>query len=141
MRNKKYRPVKLWIFIILFIIAFTLLNIFLLDGWRKVVMSIALGTLTIIMPFLFTYYFEIKDDRIIIKHGLSSFNKKYRSSFKTRIILIDEIKCLKLVDKRKVIVIILKNDISIYFPIGGYFHSSEIANLIYDVNKQIHKQS
>ncbi|MCH5172522.1 MAG: hypothetical protein J1F31_06825 [Erysipelotrichales bacterium] len=101
MRNKKYRPVKLWLILISFVILFAFFGIFLLNGWRQIVMLISVGLIAISMALTFTYYFEIKDDRVIIRHGLSSFNKKYRSSFKTRIILINEINSLDLSDGGK----------------------------------------
>lgn len=137
MRNKKYRPVKLWIILISCIILFAFLGIFLLDGWEQIIMLIGVGLITIGMALTFTYYFEVKADRIIIRHGLSSFNKKYRSSFKTRIILINEINSIDLSDWEKAIVINLKDANSIYFPISGYFHHSEIVKLVYDIKKQL----
>ena len=137
MRNKRYRPVKLWIILISVIIIFAFFGIFLLDSWRQIVMLIGVGLITICMALTLTYYFEIKDDRIIIRHGLSSFNKKYRSSFKTRIILINEINSIDLSDWEKAIVINLKDANSICFPISGYFHHSEIVKLVYDIKKQL----
>ena len=105
MRNKRYRPIKLWIILILFIVVFCLFGIFILDGWKKTVMLICAGLIAIGMILLFTYYFEVKDDMILIRQGISSFNKKYRSSFKTRTILINEINTLDLSEGGKAIII------------------------------------
>ena len=137
MRNKKYRPIKLWIILIVFIAVFWIFGIFVLDGWKRIVMLIGVGLITISITLLFTYYFEVKDDMILIRHGLSSFNRKYRSSFKTRTILINEINNLDLSDSGKAIIINLKNGDSIQFMITGYFNHTEIVKLVYDIKKQI----
>ncbi len=85
-----------------------------------------------------SYFFEVKEDRILIRHGLSSFNRQYRSNFKTRTIMIKEINSIDIRDKGKTIIFGLKGEIEIYFQIGGYFNKNEIINLFYDVKKQIY---
>lgn len=137
MRNKIYRPIKLWLTLLVAII-FSIVLILILSGWKQIVSIIILSGLLIFMPVLLTYYFKITNDSIIIRHGLSSYSKKYRSSFKTRIILIDEINGLDVRDSGRAIVINLKNGNEIYFPIGGYFNRNEIVRLVYDVKKQIY---
>jgi len=135
MKNKKYVPLKLWIILILIILGSILAGIFLFDGLKKIVMFVGAGSLSFIMPLLFTYYFEVKEDRVIIRHGLSSFNKQYHSSFKTITILFEDINDIDIRNNGDAIIIILKDGSSIYFPIGGYFNRSEIINLFYQIKK------
>ena len=138
MRNKKYRPVKLWLLLGGLLLIGVPSFCFFEPGWEKWLGLFSCAGLFFGLIICFTYWFEVKEDRIIIRHGLSSFNKKYISSFKTRTIMICDIQSMDLWDFGKAIVICLKDGNDIYFPIGGYFHHAEIVRLVYEVKKQIY---
>lgn len=136
MRNKKYRPIKLWI-ILLLITLIVPLSLIFVEGWKKYVILMC-GIVSILGLFMcLSYFFEVKEDRILIRHGLSSFNRQYRLNFKTRIIMIKDINSIDIRDNGKTIIFGLKGEIEIYFQIGGYFNKNEIINLFCDVKKQI----
>ena len=138
MRNKKYRPVKLWLILGL-VLLITPLSWSSDYALRKYLSFFCFVGLLLVLILCFTYWFEVKEDRIIIRHGLSSFDKQYSSNFKTRTIMICDINSIDIRDSGKVIIISLKNGSSVCFPIGGYFHHSEIIRLFYEVKKQIYK--
>ena len=149
MRNKKYRPYKLWLILIgVLLIAFPV-AIFMDEGRLRITMILCLAILVVFTPLCFTYKFEIKNDRVLIRHALSSFNKQYRSSFKTRTIFINEMRTIYIddisINKFKVndirVRIVLTNGTEISFPISGYFNHREIRALIADVQKQINECS
>ena len=134
---KKYRPIKL-LLILLALIAFgVLFGAFLMDGWKKVVMLIC--TLVILFAFVLcaTYFIQFQDDKIIIRHGLSSFNKSYSSNFKTRRILICDIDDLLINSSTQSIIIRLKNGANILLNVNGYFNASEIINEFARIKKQL----
>ncbi len=110
-----------------------------MDGWKKYLFFCCSVITLIGLIICLTYWFEVKEDKILIKHCLSSYNKQYRSSFKTRIIMINDINSIDVRDFDKTIIINLNNNNSICFQIGGYFNRSEIIQLFYEVKKQINK--
>ena len=137
MRYKKYRPFKAWLILVLSVSMFVFLALFLLDGWQKILILTVSGVLIAVMFFLFSYYFQVTEDRILLRHGVSSSNKQLQSYFQTKTILITEINTIDLIDSGQSIAISLKNGNSICFSIGGYFNRTEIIKLIYDIKKQI----
>ena len=68
---KKYRPIKLWIILIILIAFGVLFGVFLMDGWKQVLMLICTGIMFIVFILCTTYYIQFQTDRIIIRHGLS----------------------------------------------------------------------
>ena len=139
MRNKKYRPIKLWVILILVILILVPASIFLMDGWKRhVVLSCGISVFVGLIVCL-TYWFEVKEDCILIRHGLSSFNKQYRLSFKTRVIMIDDIKSIEVGKAGKSIIFYLKDTSAICFQIGGYYNRTEVIGLFNKVKDQIAK--
>ena len=113
-------------------------GILLFYGLKQILVICSSILIILFMPLLFSYYFMVTDDSIIIRHGLSSFQKKYRSSFKTRVIMIKDINGLDVENGGKAIMFNMKDGGSIYFSIGGYFNRGEIIRLVYDVKKQVY---
>lgn len=136
MRNKKYRPVKLWLILGgIILLIFPCVPFF--PGWKKVVSIIGLIIIFFALVFAFTYCFEVTDRSIIIKHRVSSSNKKYRSPFiKAKVIeiKIEDISNIGICNDH--IVITLKDYDEIFLSIGGYFHRSELVQLVQEIKKQ-----
>lgn len=129
---------KIWLILGLVLLIAVPPSLFSSSELRKYISLFCFVVLFLGLILCFTYWFEVKEDRIIIRHGLSSFDKQYCSSFKTRTIMICDINSIDIRDSGKVIIISLKSDNSVCFPIGGYFHHSEIIRLFYEVKKQIY---
>lgn len=134
---KKYRPIKLLLILIILITIGAVLGIFLLGGWKKIVMLVC----TVIMLFAFalcaTYYIQFQNDRILIMHGLSSFNKLYRSNFKTRCFLICDIADISINYSSSYVIIRLKDGNNILLSLGGYFNASEIIDQFKVIKNQL----
>lgn len=83
MRNKKIRPVKLYLFLIIAPILTIPLIIYFFDGSLKSFIAILLESLFIVVGFPnFANYIEVKNETIEIKHGVFSSNSKYNSFHK-----------------------------------------------------------
>lgn len=138
---KKYRPIKLWI-ILLFLISFgVLFGVFLMDGWKRVLMLIYTGIMFIVFILCTTYYVQFQADRIIIRHGLSSFNKSYRSSMKTRHILFNNIKSILINHSNKYVIISLKDGNNILFSFTGYFKIEQIVSEFRKIDYELKKNN
>ena len=140
MRNKKYRPIKAWIFLSTFFGIIFLSSLVIMDGWKKYAVLFCSFILLGALIISFTYWFEVKENQIVIRHALSSFNKQYRSSFKTRTIMINDISSIEIRDSGKTVIINLKNTNSLALNIGGHFNRSEIIQLMNEVNQQVKEQ-
>ena len=137
MRNKKYRPVKLWIIMFFFVVLFALIGFLLLKGWKKIAMLSVAGLLLVSTIVTLTFYIEAKKESLIIGHGLWSKDKRHRSSFTIKTIPIKDIAGLELIRKGRAIVINLKDGNHVIIPIGGYLNRLEIIRLVYDIKKQL----
>ncbi|MBQ8164363.1 MAG: hypothetical protein IJZ94_00915 [Clostridia bacterium] len=138
MKNKKYRPVKIWIVLSAVILIGLPFGLFLLDGWKKIVMLLCVLFSFFYLIICLTYWFEVKEDRILIRQGLSSFDEQYRSDFKTRTIMIENIKDIDFRNSGNDIIFTLNDGNAIYFTIGGYCNRTEIVTLISEIKKQIY---
>ena len=108
MRNKKYRPIKLQIMLsTILIVCFPFL--FLFDGWEKIAAPFVYVLILVGTIVTFFYGFEVKDDRIIIRHGTTSSYKGFSTNFKRQIILIQDITNIEMEDDGKAIRIDFKN--------------------------------
>ena len=99
-----------------------------MDGWKRILMLVCTGIMFIVFISCTTYYIQFQTDKIVIKHGLSSFNKSYRSNMKTRYILFSNIKNLSINHSGKYVVINLKDGNNIMFYFNGYFAVDQIAS-------------
>lgn len=136
MKNKKYRPFKLWIILIAAVLLGIIATV-AFNGWLKILVLVCTSALFLVLILCLTYWFEVKEDRIIIRHGISSYDKQYRSNFKTRTILFENIACIDLRNSGRDVVIGLKDGKAILFTISGYSHRNEIVKLVYEIKKQI----
>ncbi len=135
MRNKKYRSWKGILIVIGLGIIEIVLGIILFSGFKRIC-CIIFGSITISSAILFfIQYFEIQNDRIIVR-GANSLVKNYDSSFRKFVFMFDEIKDI-CVEQRKIVWITLKDDTSISIPIQGRLRRNEIIGLIYEVRAQI----
>ena len=125
---KKYRPIKLWIILLILITVGILFGGFLMDGWKRVLMLICTVIMFIVFLLCTTYYIQFQTDRLVIRHGLSSFNRSYRSSIKTRYILFSNIKNLLINHSSKYVVINLKDGNNIMVSFNGYFKVNQIVS-------------
>ena len=134
---KKYRPIKLWFILLMLISGGISFGIFLMDGWKQILMLICTSTMFITFLLTTTYYIEFQNDKIVIKHGLSSFNRTYRSNLKTRYILFSDINDLSINYSNKHVIISLKNGNNILFSLNGYFKPFEIADKFKDIKNKL----
>ena len=125
---KKYRPIKLWIILLILITVGILFGGFLMDGWKRVLMLVCTVIMFIVFILCTTYYVQFQTDRLVIRHGLSSFNRSYRSNIKTRYILFSDIKNLSINQASKYVVINLKDGNNIMFSFNGYFKVNQIVS-------------
>ena len=134
---KKYRPIKLLIILLAVILLGILLGGFLLNGWKRIV--VIAGTSVIVGAFILglTYFIQFRDDKVVIKHGLSSFNKSYHSNLKTRHILHADIYNISINYSNKYVIISLKNGANIMLTLNGYFSSYEIMKEFEKINNKI----
>lgn len=125
---KKYRPTKLLLILLAVITLGILFGVLLVDDWKRIVIHIC----TFVMIFAFilctTYFIQFQNDKVIIRHGLSSFNKSYRSNFKTRCFLICDIADISINYSSSYVIIRLKDGNNILLSLGGYFNASEIID-------------
>lgn len=125
---KKYHPNKLLLILFILITIGALFGVLLVDGWKRIVILIC----TFVMIFAFvlctTYFIQFQNDKVIIRHGLSSFNKSYRSNFKTRCFLICDIADISINYSSSYVIIELKDGNNILLSLGGYFNASEIID-------------
>ena len=134
---KKHRPIKLLIILLVLIFIGVLFGCFLMDGWKRIVML----TCTSVMVFAFilstTYFVQFQSDKIVVRHGVSSFSKSYRSNFKTRHISHDDIHDISLDYFNKCVVINMKDGNNVLLSLNGYFHASRIIDEFKKVRNQI----
>ena len=136
---KKYRPIKLWIILLILIAVGVLLGGFLMEGWKRVLMLVCTGVILIVFLLCTTYYIQFQTDRLVIRHGLSSFNKAYRSNMKTRHILYSNIKNLSINHSKKYVIINLKDSNNIMFSFNGYFKVEQIVSEFKKINNEINE--
>ena len=136
---KKYRPIKLWIILSILIAVDVLLGGFLMEGWKRVLMLVCTGVILIVFLLCTTYYIQFQTDRLVIRHGLSSFNKAYRSNMKTRHILYSNIKNLSINHSNKYVIINLKDSNNIMFSFNGYFKVEQIVSEFKKINNEINE--
>jgi len=137
---KKYRPIKLWIILLVLIIVGIVLGAFLMDGWKQVLMLICTSVMIIVFVLSTTYYIQFQNDRIVIWHGLSSFGKSYRSNLKTRYILFDDIDNLSINHSNKYAIINLKDGNNIMFSFKGYLKTYQIVDEFKIVNNKLNNK-
>ena len=136
---KRYRPIKLWIILLILIAFGVLIGGFLMDGWKRILMLVCTSIIFIVFILCTTYYIQFQTDRLVIRHGLSSSNKSYRSNMKTRYILFNDIKNLSINHSSKYVIINLKDGNNIMFSFNGYFNAdqivSEFRKIDYELNR------
>lgn len=137
---KKYRPIKLWIILLVLIIVGIVLGAFLMDGWKQVLMLICTSVMIVVFVLSTTYYIQFQNDRIVIRHGLSSFGKSYRSNFKTRYILFNDIDNLSINHSSKYAIINLKDGNNIMLSFNGYLKTYQIVDEFKIVNKKLNNK-
>ena len=125
---KKYRPIKLWVILLMLIIFGFLLGVFLMEGWKKILMLVCTSIIFLMFVLSITYYIQFQNDKIVIRHGLSSFNKSYRSNFKTRYILLRDINSISVNYPNKYVIINLKDGNNIMLSVNGYVKTSIIID-------------
>lgn len=136
---KKYRPIKLWIVLLILIFIGILLGGFLMDGWKRILMLVATSVMVAVFVLTTTYYIQFQHDKIVIKHGLSSFKKSYRSNLKTRYILFNDINSISINPSNKYVVISLKDGNNIMFSFNGYLKTSQLIDEFKNVNNELNK--
>ncbi len=137
---KKYRPIKLWIILLVLIIVGIVLGAFLMDGWKQVLMLICTSVMIVVFVLTTTYYIQFQNDRIVIRHGLSSFGKSYRSNLKTRYILFNDIDNLSINHSSKYAIINLKDGNNIMFSFKGYLKTYQIVDEFKIVNNKLNNK-
>ncbi len=137
---KKYRPIKLWIILLVLIVFGVLFGGFLMDGWKRVLMLVCTGIMFIVFVLCTTYYIQFQSDRIVIRHGLSSFNKSYRSNMKTRYILFSHINNLTINHSSKYVIINLKDGNNIMLSFKGYLKVDQIVNEFSKINNELNNK-
>ena len=65
---KKYRPIKLWIILLILIAVGVLLGGFLMEGWKRVLMLVCTGVILIVFLLCTTYYIQFQTERLVISH-------------------------------------------------------------------------
>ena len=138
---KKYRPIKLWLILLLVTVFGGILGGFLMDGWKQVLMLICTGVIFAAFILSTTYYVQFQKDRIVIRHGLSSFNKSYRSNFKTRHILFSDIIDLSINYSSKYVIISLKDGNNIMFNFNGYSGANQIIDELKNVKNELSRHN
>ena len=136
---KKYRPIKLWIILSVLIFVGVLLGGFLIDGWKRIIILICTGAIILVFILSLTYFLQFYDDKIVIRHGLFSFSKSYRSNLKTRNILFDDIRNISLNYSSKYVIINMKDDSNIMLSLNGYLYAYKIIDEFKNVNNKIQK--
>ena len=135
---KKYRPKKIWVVLsVLFIIFF--IAEFVIDSWQRYAAMIGCIAALVGLFITLKYWFEITEDKIVIRQWVQSSNKAYESHFKIKTIMIADINNLDVCNKGTVIAINLKNGDEIYFSISGYYNRSSIIAQVYEVKKKVYK--
>ena len=134
---KKYRPVKLCIILLILIIVGILFGGFLMEGWKQVLMLICTSIMFLVFILSTTYYIQFQKDRIVIRHGLSSFNKSYRSSLKTRHILFSDISNLSINYSNKYVIINLKDGNNIMLSFNGYLKTDQLIDEFNVIKKEL----
>ena len=142
MINKKYRPVKIWGWLLVLVMASFGLLCLPIGLFRSVIVGICCVVLFLSLILMLTYHIEVKEDRLIVRYSTSSdYNREYFSMFKTHTFLFDDIRNLDVYDdgKYKRIQIILKTGDSVSFSAVGFLNRdyAEIKSLIFDVKKTI----
>ena len=125
---KKYRPIKLLLILLAIIVVGALFGVLWIDGWKRIVILICTFIITLTFLLCTTYFIQFQNDKVIIRHGLSSFNKSYRSNFKTRCFLICDIADISINYSNSYVIISLKDGNNILLSLGGYFNASKIID-------------
>ncbi len=103
-----------------------------------IVGPIAIVIATLIAPM----YFEVQEDRIVVFQAVFSTSRMYRSSFKKRIFMFDEITDIYLYENNTEIVICFNDGNRVWFAVERLFIKKQIEELINGIKNQIdEKQS
>ena len=144
MINKKYRPVKICgLLLLLWILSLGMLCL-PLGIPRSIVVGLCSAILLLGLMLMFTYYIEVKEDRLIVRYSTTSdYNRKYTSALKTHTFLFDDIRNLDVFEDRKYkhIQITLKTGDSVSFSAQGFMGRDyeEIKHLMFDIKKKIYE--
>ena len=131
MRNRKYRAWGLISFLYGFGIVAILLGILVFNGFGQVFMLIVGPIAIVIATLIAPMYFEVQEDRIVVFQAVFSTSRMYRSSFKKRIFMFDEITDIYFNDGNRV-----------WFAVERLFIKKQIEELINGIKNQIdEKQS
>ena len=131
----KHRPIKLWGILTMLVVLSSIFGFVLLDGWRKIVMLSCTAIAVLLLLLSLTYYIEFKIDKIIIKHGILSINRHYKSNFKAKTILINDIGALSLFSNY--VIINLKDGNTVMFNFKGYLDAPNIVNAFDNIKKEL----
>lgn len=134
---KTYRPIKLWLILLTVVTIGILFGLLLLKEWKQVLVLVCTAFAFLAFILCTTYYIQFQDDKIVIKHGVSSFKKSNRSNFKARVILISDINDLLINYSNKYVTIGLKGGNNIMVAFGGYFNASDILDEFRNVKDKL----
>ncbi len=95
MKNKNYRQSILLIFLYLLSASSLVIAMFLPLSSEKIFLIVGSIIIAIFAVIINTFYFSIKERSIIVRQGVFSTNKKYRSNFKKRVFSFEEIATIK----------------------------------------------
>ncbi len=123
MKNKKYRPILLCIFLAVMLMVGIPLCFILLENWIRITLIIIVSFLALGLILCSFYWFEIKDDCVLI------------SIFKTKKIMFDDIDQMDYQDN--MIIIHFKNGNVFSFTIRSFIKKYEIIQLIDEVKQQL----
>lgn len=136
MRNKKYRSWGLVLVLLAFSIFFFLLLFLATTREDKILLTVCGSGIFLVMLLILPLYVEIKDDRIVASCGIGSPNKKYRSSFKKRVFMLDDMSDIS-VEGGKLIWIHFKDGNSVSIPLVGILQKTKLTGLVYEVRAQV----
>ena len=125
---KKFRPIKLWIMLLGVSIVGITFGVFFMDGWKRFIVLICSGIIFLFFIFTLSCFIQVKDDQIIIRHGLSSFNNSYQFNFKTRHILYIDIHNISINYTNKYVIITLNDGNNIMLSLRGYYSAYKILS-------------
>ncbi|MBR2302187.1 MAG: hypothetical protein IKA42_00110 [Clostridia bacterium] len=143
MKNKKYRPLGL--FLLMFIVYGSVCALYPLASKNHsesfmLYIWIPISIIGIIFTIICAlYHIEVKDKEIIIFYYTFSFNKAGRTTLKKHIIKIEDIWCIEILKDK--IAITLKVGYFIEFNLHPFFKKEEIKNLFSQVRQQVIEQS
>ena len=140
--GKKYRPIVIWLILLVFTCFSIVLFCMPIGISRKFWVGLSGAAVFICFIVTLSYYIEFQDTKIIIRYSLSSdYNRKYRTIFKTHIISFDDILNMDYENGSKRLIIILKSGDSLGISLGGFLnsHKIEIMNLVFAAKRRIYE--